>query len=177
MPHIHSMSVGALAAKTGQHSKGDRMRSTTFIPIMALCHATLGLLLVACGSDGSGPDPNSMTCGDGVCDSADGETLASCEKDCSGRCDLTPGFPVFCWDPRGNPTCNPVWTDCGLPIAYDCGSGPRRCPDYESFGRCCDTADRMSSDIVWCPSETSCQQPVAPPRVCYGPIFSCATGT
>lgn len=176
MTHIHSMAVGALAAETCQHSKGDRMRSTTSIPFTAFCHVTLCLLLIACDGDGSGPDPNSMTCGDGVCDPADSETLASCEKDCSGRCDLTPGFPVFCWT-NGAPTCNPAFTDCGLPVVEDCGSGPRRCPDYESFGRCCDTADRMSSDIVWCPSETSCQQPVAPPRACYGPIFSCATGT
>lgn len=126
--------------------------------------------------DGSHPDSNNLTCGDGVCDSADGETLATCEKDCSGRCDASPENPVFCWDPHGNPTCNPVYTDCELPVMYDCGSGPKRCPDYESFGRCCDTADRTSSDVIWCPSLTSCQNPVTPPRMCYGPVFSCAAG-
>jgi hypothetical protein len=128
--------------------------------------------------DGGTPDSNNTgaNCGDGVCDPDDGETADSCEKDCSGRCDPESETPVFCWR-DGNPSCNPVWTDCNLPFVYGCGSGPRRCPDYESFGRCCDTADGMSSDIVWCPSEASCQQPVPLPRACLGPIFSCATGS
>lgn len=134
------------------------------------------LLLASCSGSESRPDAGNLACGDGVCNSADGETEANCEKDCSGRCVTFPDDPVFCWDDRGNPTCNPRFTDCNLPHMYECGSGPRRCPDYESFGRCCDTADRTSSDVIWCPSLTSCQNPVAAPRVCYGPVFSCATG-
>lgn len=175
MSHIHSIAVGAPSAETCQHSKGDRMHSTMSILFTVHRYVTFCLLVIACSGDGPRPDPNSMTCGDGICDPADGETLASCEKDCSGRCDPASESPVFCWR-DGNPTCNPVWTDCNLPFVYGCGSGPRRCPDYMSFGRCCDTADRTSSDVIWCPSETSCQQPVAPPRVCYGPIVSCASG-
>lgn len=138
------------------------------------CSQTSGCVTPDGGTDGSNAGAN---CGDGVCEPEDGETLASCEKDCSGRCDAFPNDPVFCWDAHGAPTCNPAYTDCTLPVFDDCGSGPRRCPDHESFGRCCDTADRTSTDFVWCPSQASCQNPVAPPQICYGPIFSCATGS
>jgi hypothetical protein len=153
------------------------MSFLNFLSFARSCVVALCVVLIACDGGESRPDAGNITCGDGVCDAADGETMESCEKDCSGRCVAFPNDPVFCWDPRGNPTCNPVGTDCELPIMYECGSGPRRCPDYVSFGRCCDIDDiRSSSDVIWCPSQASCQNPVTSPRVCYGPVFSCATG-
>ncbi len=128
---------------------------------------------------GQGPDGGSSgsTCGDGVCNATAGENKENCLKDCSGRCDAVPGNPVFCLDSRGNPTCNPVGTDCTLPTMYGCGSGPRRCPNHAAFGRCCDTDDGASSDIVWCPDRASCEMPVSAPRTCYDAVFSCASGS
>lgn len=132
--------------------------------------ALLVLALSACssGSGGGDPEPSqdlaiapdlpdpglpATTCGNGLCDSMSGETLATCPCDCricgDGVCSPCEGpqvCPVDCCGGCGDGACK----------GFDCGENPKTCP--QDCGTACgDKVCEKGENPTGCPEDCAWQ--------------------